>query len=143
MPTLKQTMLVGKVIETRGNTSKAMSSVGYSSISAHNPQQVTRSKGWLQLTEKYLPDLHLARKHREFLDSPKVVRTYRKGELLTEEEETSAQAVKALDLAYKIKGKYHDDQQQQTNIAIIISGSSAHKYGIASTEDSQVPPTTT
>jgi len=60
MATLKQKMLVKKVLENKGNkrvsVSQAMKEVGYSDSLSKNPQIVTKSKGFQELLEKYLPD---------------------------------------------------------------------------------------
>lgn len=101
------------VLEGNGKTSvsKAMREAGYPKATAKNPQQLTRSKKWEKLMEKFLPDNHLATKHREFLDAPRIVRTFKKGDLETEIEETDSNAVRALDMAYKIKGNYSAEKR--------------------------------
>ncbi len=102
----------------------------YSPTVAQKPQKLTRSKGWEELLEKYLPDSHLGKKHREFLDTPRIVRTYKKGDLETEIEETDPSAVKALDLAYKIKNKYKDGVQIDKAVIVQISKEAAEKYAV-------------
>lgn len=107
MATVRQKLLAQKVIENNGNVSKSMKQAGYAKTTSTNPQQVTRSKGWAELMEQYLPDSLLAEKHNELLTVPKKVRTYIKGELIDEREEVDSQALKAgLDMAYKLKGNY-------------------------------------
>lgn len=118
MATTKQARLIPKVLENGGNVSKAMREVGYSEAMAKNPQKVTKSKGYQNLLQKYLPDTHLVQKHRAFLDAPRIVRTYKKGDLETEVEETDPGAIKALDMAYKLKGKY--TEAGPTNNVLII-----------------------
>ena len=80
--------------------------------------------------QKYLPDKHLQEKHREFLDAPRLIRSYKKGDMVQETIETDPSAVRALDMAYKLKGRYSSEEVNKTLI-INISGESATRYGIA------------
>lgn len=108
---------------------EVMVEAGYSKKTANNPQELTDTKGWQELLEEYLPDNHLGVKHREFLDSPRLTRKYVKGEIEYETEETSPEAVKALDMAYKLKGRYKDINIGQALI-VNLSPSVAKKYAI-------------
>lgn len=133
MATKNQELVAQRVAEQVGNggkvsVSKAMRGI-YSPSVAKNPKKVTNTKGWNELMEKYLPDNHLGKKHREFLDGPRIVRTFKKGELEIEVEETDPSAVKALDIAYKIKGKYAEKDSGTKVLIINISGQSAQRYG--------------
>ena len=56
MATEKQKAVVRKILETPGSVSAAMREVGYKSSTAHNPSDLTKSKGWVELMEKYYPD---------------------------------------------------------------------------------------
>lgn len=113
MATLKQEK-AAKVLAENGrlSVSAVMKKVGYSKSSATKPSKLTKSKAWPSLLEKYLPDSHLGEKHREFLDSERVTRVFKKGDLEVETTETDPSAVKALDLAYKLKGRYKDTTPQ-------------------------------
>ena len=93
--TTKQRLAASKMQETAGNVSKAMKLAGYSESSAKDPQRLTRSKGWQQLMEKYLPDKKLLSVHKELLENP----------------DWHARD-SGLDKAYKIKGKYADNKIQ-------------------------------
>ena len=106
---------------------KVMVAAGYSEKSAITPIQLTESKGWQELMEEYLPDKHLAEKHLEFLNTPRITRKYLKGDLEFETEETSPEAVKALDMAYKLKHRYGEMNLNQAFI-LNISESAAKKY---------------
>lgn len=108
---------------------KVMIEAGYSPKTALNPRDLTDSKGWNELMEDYLPDKLLAGKHKEFLESPRIITTYQRGEVVNEVEETSPQAVKALDMAYKLKGRYKDININQALI-VNLSPSVAKKYAI-------------
>ena len=64
-------------------------------VSANIPRyKVTRTKGWAQLMEEYIPDKLVVKKHLELLNhaSYKAVAT-------------------GVDMAYKLKGKYKDGNQ--------------------------------
>lgn len=56
MATLKQKMAVKKIVENRGNVSKAMVEVGYDEDTAKNPKNLTDSKGYKELLDELLPD---------------------------------------------------------------------------------------
>lgn len=113
MATEKQKKAIKNVVENRGNISKAMRDAGYSKKSAKNPKNLTESKSWNQLMDKYLPDKLLAEKHKELLVIPKKVRHFVKGDLESEYEELDSNAMKAgLDMAYKLKGKYSPEKKE-------------------------------
>lgn len=89
---------IENVLESNGkmSISKAMLKAGYPSSTAKNPQQLTRSKMWKQLLEEYLSDEYLSKKHKELL------------------EKKDANAVaKGLDMAYKLKGRYQKDKENE------------------------------
>lgn len=113
-------MALKKIIENHGNVSKSMREVGYSVETAKNPSQLTESKGFKQLMEEYLPDSLLMEKHKDLLTVPRKVRISIKDEMVTETEELDSNAVKAgLDMAYKIKGAYKEDNAQKQPLVII------------------------
>ena len=70
--TLKQKKAIAKVIENRGNVSRAMIEVGYSPKTAKNPRNLTNSKAWAELMKEHLADLDLAKKHEALLNSHKI-----------------------------------------------------------------------
>ena len=122
MPTKKQGK-VAKILAKEPETpfNDAMIQAGYAVSTSKKPQNLTKSKSWPELIEKYLPDKLLAKRHKELLNVPRKIRTYIKGDLQTETEEMDTQAVgKALDLAYKIKNKFPSEKSSgDTNIAVI------------------------
>ena len=130
MATMKQKRAAKIKLENPSKSMReVMLSAGYSASTADNPQELTETKGWQELMDEFLPDVHLTTKHREFLDSPRVTRKFLKGELEYETEETSPEAVKALDMAYKLKGRYKDVNIGQALI-VNLSESASRKYGI-------------
>lgn len=71
MATIKQKQAFMKVLN--GSTiSKAMKEVGYSETTASTTGKLTRTDGWKQLLETYLPEESLARAHKELLNSTRI-----------------------------------------------------------------------
>lgn len=133
MATMKQIQAVRNIAANGGNLGKAMIEAGYKESVARNPSNLTKSKSWPILLEKHLPDKHLGKKHRTFLDADRIIRTYKKGDLVSETTETDPSAVKALDMAYKLKGRYSSDDVGSKTLIINISGESASRYGVSPT----------
>lgn len=115
MATLRQRLAVLKISENIRNngTMKPMGQilkeVGYSESVCKHPDRVTNTKGWEELMNQYLlQDEELLRIHNKLLNAQKVVRISLTGEFITQSDYSTIS--KALDLAYKIKGKYvHND----------------------------------
>lgn len=107
MPTFRQKLVASKLVENGGNMGKAMVSAGYSPNTAKTPGKLTRSKGWQELMDSLFPDELLLKKHRELLEAKKIIIEYRNGtaEVIAEEIDFNT-VVKALDMAYKLKGNY-------------------------------------
>lgn len=119
-PTIKQQRALNNLAENGGNVSKAMRDAGYSLQTAKSPDKLLKSKGVEKLLDKYLPNNHLLKKNREFIDAKRQVRIFKKGDLETEYEETDPSAVKALDLAYKVRRLYDDSPAKLQPITINI-----------------------
>lgn len=107
---------------------EVMREAGYSNTVSLKPKKLTSSKGWNELMEEYLPDSMLGERHKEFLMSEKIVRKWVKGEIEYETEETDPSAVKALDMAYKLKSRYSDVNIGQALI-VNMSEAIAKKHG--------------
>ena len=101
MATERQKIAIDKVIENRGNVSKAMKEAGYTAASAKNPSNLTDSKAWAELMDIYLPDDMLLRALSDDIEKKE---GSRKGEL---------------ELAYKLKGKM--TEKQSVTVTHIIS----------------------
>ena len=111
MATTRQKKAFKNSMENNGNVSKSMREVGYSENYSKNPQSLTRSKGWEELVEKYLPDKDLVKVHKEGLNAGKKV--FKNNNTTGEIDEVGfepdfAVRHKYLDTAYKIKGKIVD-----------------------------------
>ena len=53
MSTLKQRVALENIIENRGNIGRAMIDAGYDDTTAHNPSNLTNSKGYRELLHEY------------------------------------------------------------------------------------------
>lgn len=147
MATPKQEAAVKKSLENIGSgkpksVGEILREVGYSPAIAKNPQIITRSKGWKELTEQYLNDNDLTKAHNELLNSrridhmvfPLIISDEEITELLLSvnctprkfmHSETAThvwfwspdnKAKKdALDMAYKIKGKYPKNEDPENS----------------------------
>ena len=58
-----------QLVATGSNMAEVMVKAGYSPRTARAPGKLTKSKGWKQLLEKYMPDDKLLSVHNELLDS--------------------------------------------------------------------------
>jgi hypothetical protein len=129
--TPKQKLVVEHLMANPGaQMSDAIRSAGYSEVSARNPQEITRAKGFKELLDIYLPEKKLLRKHKDFINAKKVIRTYTKGDLTSEIEETDANAVKALDMAYKLRGAYINNDVTNNVLVVQLSDASSSRYAL-------------
>lgn len=88
--TSRQKKLVRKISENIGKPlGEAMREVGYSEEYANNPQQLTRTKGWQELSEQLLPDKPLLARLKQVINN-----------------KNDNVAIKGLDTAFKVKGRY-------------------------------------
>ena len=121
--TLKQKRALKEIIENNESVSGAMRKAGYAPSSATKPSNLTRSKGWEELVEEYLPDYLIAEKHYALLTVGKRKKRIISGEVTEEIEELDTQALKAgLDMAYKVKGRYAPEKQQIEHSGTIQDG---------------------
>lgn len=115
MPTVMQREAFKEITEKHRPVSRAMIDVGYSEHTASKPSNLTKSKGWIALMDKHIPDSLLAKKHLALLN---------KEDKITGDIDVQAVS-KGLDMAYKIKNKYPKD----TNIfAFQFNSSDRHEY---------------
>lgn len=125
MATMKQKKALVKYIENHGNASKAMIDAGYDPTTAVNPSNLTKSKGWNELLEEYLPDELLTKVHLEGLQATKVIAaniTYGDANEKTNDfidVPDHPTRHKYLDTAYKVKKKI-DSDPNGTNIKMVF-----------------------
>ena len=128
-PSLKQIKaahLVAENILGKNNLTKKqiLLKVGYKPTIAVNPQYVTESKGFKDVLEKLLPDMRLAEKHQELLENEK-----------------AEIQVKALDMAYKVKGSYAAEKREISSpfsLAALFTANESEGSDDLS-EDAEVP----
>lgn len=73
MPNQRVRMVFKNIMENRGKSvSSAMLDEGFSPAYASNPQQLTRSKGWKELMDQYIPEEELNKHHKQLLNLVKL-----------------------------------------------------------------------
>ena len=84
------------MVENGGNIGKAMVAAGYSPATARTPQKLTETKGWKELMSKNFSDDNVMRQHL----------------FLINQHANPSVKVRAIDLYYKLKGKYATGKNQ-------------------------------
>lgn len=118
MATIKQKKAFDRVVENHGNVSKSMREAGYPDATAKNPKNLTTSKGWQELMEKYLPEEKLAKIHKKILEKKEIliVSDGKDGSHLEYTGQPHPDVVKGLDMAFKLRGSYAPDKSINLNI---------------------------
>lgn len=142
-PTEKQKRAFKEIVENGRNKGDAMVRAGYSENTAKAPTKMTNTKGWQELMEEYLPDEDLTKKHQELLNAtrlehmvfPKNVKDKTIKSLL-ESVNCNVRKIQhgdqanhvwfwakdnialksALDLAYKLKGRFEQEKLESSTI---------------------------
>lgn len=107
MATVKQKLAVKKMVENGGNASKAMRDAGYSPMTAKSPSKLTESKGWNELMEQYLPDIKVLEAHNQGLVATKIHTSHTEPD---KEVPDTPTRLRAVELAYKVKGRLSDSK---------------------------------
>lgn len=114
MATTKQKIAVKKLSENIRNTKSKSTSLGkilresgYSESVSKSPQRVTESKGWKELMEECFPTEKIYKIHKKILDKKEII-AY-KGEFIKTRQPHS-DVKYALDMIYKLKGLYKDNE---------------------------------
>lgn len=112
MATNKQKQLAKKIVANPSiSMAEAMREVGYSEASVSKPSEVTNSKGWQELMDKYLPDDKVLATHEAGLEATKVVSAVIVGKDANDKTNDFIDVpdyptrLKAVELAYKVKKK--------------------------------------
>ncbi len=93
---IKHALIIKEMVENGSTAKAAIKKAGYSDAVSIAPTKITRTKSFQELLQKYLPENHVLKKHRQLLD---------KKDRKTKEIDTQAVG-KALELAYKIGGRF-------------------------------------
>ncbi len=102
--TVKQAKAIKNIVENHGNISKGMLDAGYDPTSAKNPKNLTESKAWQEIMEEYFPDPDIAAVHKEGLSATRIHGTNDNFIEIPDH----AVRLKAVELAYKVKGRLKD-----------------------------------
>ncbi len=122
MATIKQKKAFKEIGVNGGNISQAMKEAGYSKEVAKRTDKLTKTRGWQELMEKFLPDKDLARVHQEGLAAttkrPHLIDRDDKGRPVYDyiDEDDYATRHRYLDSAYKLKGLYAPEKSINLNI---------------------------
>lgn len=148
-PTKRQRKAAERVIKKGESPSRAMRKVGYSKGTSKNPKNLTQSKGWEQLMNEYLPDSLVAETHQNLLKASAVdhmvfpldatdddiidllaeanckVKRFMHSDMQTHvwyfAADNNARKA-AIDMAYKLKGKYAAEKVDHTTKGEKIGG---------------------
>lgn len=106
----------------RKSVSRAMLEAGYSKETAKTPAKLTDTDNWKYLMQEYLPDSLLAKKHKELLNKREVIFiTNEEGKKQKVDLGLDVQATfRGLDMAYKLKKRYGDEQGSGNKILIVM-----------------------
>ena len=123
MSTIKQ-QLTAKILSEniKKPVGQAMLEAGYSLSSSKRPTQLTKSKTWPTLMEKYFPDSLLSKQHKKLLVKKEFIAVGDRGDRHLEPtgEIDPFAVARALDMAYKLKNKYPAEKSGgDTNVAVI------------------------
>jgi hypothetical protein len=160
----KHKKVLDNLTENGGNMRRAILDAGYSQEVADNPQKITESKTFLEVLEDSLPDEKLSKAHEELLEQkrieyfvfPKkmddeeikghvesaglrliVTRESDKGKMAFYSIPDAQAKSKALEMAYKLKGKFSDENkppQSTTTYNLIFSGPVQEKVRVIDAE---------
>lgn len=117
MATPKQKKAFHKVTKENMPVSTAMLEAGYEPHTASKPSNLTKSAGWKELMDEFLPDSELARVHQEGLNASEKIM---KDGVVVVEKPDYAVRHKYLDSAYKLKGVYAPEKNLNLNVTQLI-----------------------
>ncbi len=104
---IKQKKVLKAILENDGKPmGEAMREAGYSDNYADNPQLLTKTETWQELVEEYFPDRELFETHKAALKANVVVKHAPSQSAKETDTPDHEVRMKALDLAYKVKGTY-------------------------------------
>ena len=109
MATIKQKIAFNAVLKNKGNVSAGMREANYSVSAQHKPKCLTGSQGWKELLDEYMPEKKIAEYHDKLLEKKETLIVYdkkRKAKLVKTKEIDPNSVKAALDMYYKLSGKY-------------------------------------
>ena len=117
--TFKQMKAIKAVVEDGLNIYQAKLKAGYSKTQAKKTDRLTKSDAWREVMNEYLPDYKLFKKHEEALEATKW------NDFTGEREQDHYIRLRAIDMAYKLKGRVGENggnSYQQINISLDSGG---------------------
>lgn len=131
MPTTRAKLALKNLGDSRSDA-EALVKANYKPSYARSGQ-IKKTKGWIELTEKFLSDKQLAAVHQKLLNKKESIVVSdgaREGSHIEFTEQPHSDAAKALDMAYKLKRKYPKEGENNLGVVILnISGETVKKYG--------------
>lgn len=129
--TIKQKRVALDILENPGKpVSQAMLDAGYSPAHAKNPDDLTKSKGWQQLMNEYLPDEKLLQVAQDGLEAMKPIGASilvdKNGKVIKAEDEGAIEVVdhfvrhKYLETGLKLKKHLGADNNSLTQVNITL-----------------------
>lgn len=134
-----------KVLENHGmGIGKTMIEEGYSPKTAKTPQNITESKSWEMLCDKYLPDNLILDTHKEAFIANKVISARTTGNANERTDDFIdvpdwQTRMKAVELGYRVKKRLDSDERNQPiNISVSLKdyGSKSGNNPTTETKDS-------
>lgn len=117
MPTLRQKK-ASKLVENGSTLKEVMLKAGYSPNTAIAPTKLTKSKGWIELMDKYLPDDEILEVHKKALHATKIHGSLTEPDREVEDIPTQ---LKAVELGYKVKRRLSEvNVNQQFNFGKVL-----------------------
>lgn len=119
MASIRQTKAIKGVLVDGKPVSVAMREAGYPPATAKNPMVLTKSKAWLETLEKYgLTEDAVVKRHAELVRSKR--------------EEI---ALRAVDIAYKVQGKYEQSGANRVSSPVLIQINPPQSDNMAKVKD--------
>jgi len=108
-------------IENGGNMTQAMKAGGYTESSAKKAYRLSNSDTWKELCDRFFPDESLAMVHKKFLEKKEgFVYRHKNGQVeYIKTDQPHTDALKALEIAYKLKGYFKTEQKDSGVIRMV------------------------
>lgn len=112
MSNIKVKKVISKMVANGGNIEKAVRESGYSAAYARSGK-ITKTKAWQEYVDEFFSDEEILKVHKELIEATKPI--INKDGLVVDYIDDYSVQIRALDMAYKIKGKYKPTQIAITN----------------------------
>jgi hypothetical protein len=106
MATIKQKKAAKVLVGNGGNVTQAMLEVGYSPNTANTPQKLTESEGFQEVWHELIPRRLVVETHKKIIKK------------VDKDGQPHGDAVKGVDMAYKVDGAYAPERHINVNMGI-------------------------